>query len=177
MMIRYLTFVFLLGLWQTALCATAPNDSANWVSLKEVERLSLAVALADYPIPTGKIKEIIGLPEHMPSVQGGSVKGRDSGAYVIHALTDPENSLGFYGPKIVYADAGQRVKDEDVKIQSIEVVFISSFGLQLTMAPDLGWRKHIEMYRQAMKEKHLSPREFSIQWINAMAEPVRSSSD
>jgi hypothetical protein len=171
---RLLFGIFVLSF---ACCAAATDTNGHWLTPLQIERLSIAVALADYPLPASQLRNVIGVPNDLPVVLGGGPNRMHSNAeFMVLALSDPDAPNGFFGLRIRFlgqieprpsiARPGYAPKDEDKQVSACEVVFWSSSpGLIMTVDPEEGYRSRIGELRKMMREKGLNPREFSV-WVD-----------
>jgi hypothetical protein len=160
------------ALWMLFASTALASQATGWMSAREIERLSLTIALAEYPIRERDAKDLLGLPTFMPPVIGGG--GVHKAEYLISALSNPDDPKGFYAirfrfaklpvpPSEYIARSGMTEAHEEPErtIATIDLLFWS-------VSPDLTFKverreppEMIEMMRAHMKEKKLSPLEFS----------------
>lgn len=140
---------------------TGPQARAEeweWLSLDQVEHVTLAVQLADYPFPQGHLKSVIGM--HKLPHLGGSWDERDR-CYGIIALTNPEASGGYYAVRVVYGDLDPLPKPEDIPIVELQVLFQVRSGLSFVHEPHRTLKRMIPDLRKSMKEKNAAPIAFA----------------
>lgn len=139
------------------LLAMVPGMSAaewDWRSLNQVEQISLAVQLADYPFPQGKLSDVIG-SNKLPHL-GGSWDERDR-CFGIIALTDPGASGGFFAARVVYGEVDPQPKSEDIPILEVQVLFHVRSALSFVHEPYRALKRVLPDLRKLMKEKGVTP--------------------
>jgi hypothetical protein len=146
-----LTFVGLAG---AKLLAQAEAD----LSFSEIHRLSVAVALVDYPIAQGKFRSEIGLPDSVrPSFGHASAGLPTFHFFPLKTLADES----YYALRIVFSDERAPTADE-IKIMSMEIVFVPHDWLpHFVVDPDDGYRSDIKRLKELMKKSGLSVKEFT----------------
>jgi len=153
------------------------QSDTRWPAMREIRRLSIAVALADYPLPESKVKETIGLPTYMPPViRGGESLYR--AASLISALSDPEDPKGYFAIRYRYmpspkppngppeylhrkSEKEAEQKEPERIVSEIDILFCTSspglnFKVDWSESPEL-----IGVMKKRMEEVKMSPREFS----------------
>jgi hypothetical protein len=153
------------------------QSDTRWPSMREIRRLSIAVALADYPLPESKVMETIGLPTYMPPVIGGE-ESPHRAASLISALSEPEDPKGYFAIRYRYmpspkppngpqeyllrkSEKEAEQKEPERIVSEIDILFCTSssgllFKVDWSESPEL-----IGVMKKRMKEVKMSPREFS----------------
>jgi hypothetical protein len=152
-----LLFVLLAHLGGNAFAA----DSGALVAKEEVKRLILAVALLDYPIEQGKIRDALGIAKEVVPTWGGSGLDEDKrGTYWIWPLIRNDDG-SYYALKAIYSADTKGTTGRYPLITSMEVVYF---------APSLGYfvadsnefpLTIVQRLKTKMKSSGLTPKEFT----------------
>jgi hypothetical protein len=163
------------------------QSETRWPSMREIRRLSIAVALADYPLPESKVKETIGLPTYLPPVIGGG-GSPNRAAFLISALSDPEDPKGYFAIRYRYLTSPKsptgppkyllRKPEEETEqkeperiVSEIDILFFtSSPGLQFKADWSDSLLLNTGVMKERMEEMKMSPREFSEALIRSVPE-------
>jgi hypothetical protein len=144
-------------------------------SMREIERLSIAAALTDYPLPASEVKETVGLPEYMPTI----LRGAD---FLLAALSDPEDLKGYFAIRIRYlplpaplpenlrrpADRPDTQNEPERMVSEIDILFCTPLpGLTFKFDQDASLWLRSGAMRARMKEKKMTPRQFSEELISS----------
>lgn len=139
----------------------AARDPKNEVSVSEVRRLMVAVALLDYPIARDKIDDAIGIPPgvHETFGRGGMMR-------------DPRGDESWIWP-LVYAPGGGEYALKSINrwvespngrynsIVAMNVVFSGPMGGWFVPDPNEFPLSIVPQLKKMMKERNLTPREFT----------------
>jgi hypothetical protein len=133
-------------------------EEGPWVSLDEVQKIGLAAAIAEYPIPQGKLPGVLGF-KGFALMFGYPEKG-SSGDIWFSALTNPDDIAGCYALKIVYRGYGKIPPPDQIDVLSAEVVFIARTGTffhVFVIDPDEVIMRLVPSLREKMKRDRLTP--------------------
>jgi hypothetical protein len=147
-----------------AIASASWASEANWSSQSEIKRLALAIALTDFPVPQGKLRDIVGLPQHAPPLWGSSYD--EGSSFWIAALTAPEAASGYYALRIVYRDYAVPPKPEEGDVLGLEVLFVAPNGMIFVGEHREIVRKMLPELKDQMKKKGLKPREWAAQFLS-----------
>jgi hypothetical protein len=162
-----------IAIWLFLVSTSLAGETSGWISAREIERLSLTIALVDFPIRESAAKEVLGLPVKMPPLIGGSssIHNRE---YLISALSDPDDPKGFYAIRFLYPESRVQPSDSilrkeaSLSLQEPERMITGIDILFWSISPDLKFKVEIrepqqliEIMKARMKEKKMSPLEFS----------------
>ncbi len=171
-----------LSLWILLANAVLAGEPPGWMSAREIERLNVTIALAEYPLGESSAKHVLGLPAMMPLVIGGG-RGVHGAPYLISALSDPDDSKGFYAIRFQFAASpmppsayilrsgvAENREEPERMITAIDLLFWSvspdlTFKVERRESPEV-----IEALRARMKATKLSPLEFSREWMTPVSE-------
>jgi hypothetical protein len=169
---RYLGIFFV----ASALGFSAEVVSPKWLTPLEVERLDVALRLADYPQLDRPFRENVGLTADLPIIfGGGGPKNVPNAAFSDIALTDPESTLGYYFMRVHFLDEypppppaslarpGLVAQEQPLKIAGAEIKFVNNGGTLVMKADEneRRWLKMVPTLKKEMKEKNLTPHQMT----------------
>lgn len=168
--------------WMPALLYAGGLPKTSDAMLADVQRIGVAIDLADYPIRQREIQSVLDLPA-MELLNGDEQTSGDTNW--LYAITDPNDVAGYYGIRItIKKPSGTPPKPED-EVLSAQVLYIVKCRGQespdhLTfvcepMFPAGG----IGTFKAMMKKEGASPAAFSrklIGWINDRKVPNQNES-
>lgn len=146
----------------------------RWSTPAEIERLSLCIALADFPVKQGRLREVVGVPQYVPPLWGSSW---DAGsAFWIAALTDPESANGYYALRMVYKDNYATLPEpEEFDVLALDVLFVAPNRMTFVSELNRVWRKNLPELKSEVRKRGITPRAFVAQHFSFIDEPTQSS--
>jgi hypothetical protein len=146
------------------------EGQSQWPSTKEIERISIAAAVADYPMAAADAKEILGLPQYTPLIQGGGPSTHGP-AWALFALSNPETPEGCYAIRLKYLpEPAPPPRDPrpsgDTNTKTISKTMISDIEIVYwTPSPYFLLRverpEFMDSMRKMRQDSKMNPRDFS----------------
>jgi len=130
----------------------------EWPSADDLERISIAVAIADYPIPLAKLDQLIGLKKYSEL----ALMFRGNGVSQILALGRPDAAGGFPAVRIEMSglDFTQGAL-EKAQVSNIVYIHVAADGGIFEFRPSAALANELPRLKEQMKKKGESPREAS----------------
>lgn len=131
------------------------------VSQDEVERLTIAAALLDYPIEQSKVRDVLGIPKEVERSWGSRENdGAKRGTYWIWPLLRSTDG-SYYALKTFYSNDTKETTGHSPLITAIEVVYVAGnagyFVADLNEFPLL----QVSRLKAMMKRDGLTPKEIT----------------
>lgn len=172
---KFLTFGF--GL--LAVLFFIPRGTATeprWSTPAEIERLSVAIALTDFPVRQGKLRDVVGLPQYAPPLWGSS--WGEGAAFNIAALSDPKSGNGYYALRIIYKDNYETLPEPaEFDVLGIDVLFVAPNKMTFVSELNRFWREMLPEFKSELKKRGLTPREFVAQFIPFLEDEPAGTSE
>jgi len=150
----WFSFTLLVFLAITPVSAASDYD---WCSISQVEQIGLSIKLADYPLPQGRLKSVIGdrkLPHlGVSSVNGGKPTG-------VIALTDPEAPNGYFAVRIIYDLKDPLPKPEEIPLEALQLIYVSQ-GMTFVCETEEWQLRQLPELKKMMKKPAMTPIAFS----------------
>ncbi|HEY4247215.1 MAG TPA: hypothetical protein VGM64_10185 [Lacunisphaera sp.] len=152
-----LAFGFVLG----CLSVSKAAEPKTQVSRDEVRRLTIAVALLDYPIEQSKVRDAVGIPNGVDLSWGSSEnEGSKRGSYWYWPLLNTPDGSSF-ALKVFYSADSKKTTGRYPLITAIEVVYqvenVGSFVADPNDYPLL----NVSRLKVMMKRDGLTPKEIT----------------
>lgn len=147
-----------------------------WSTQAEIERLSVAIALADFPIKQRKLREVVGISRYAPPLWGSS--WNEGNAFNIAALTDPESANGYYALRIIYKDSYEKLPEPaEFDVLGLDVLFVAPNKMTFVSELNRFWREMLPEFRSELKNRGITPREFIALRFPFLGEPPARESE
>jgi len=133
------------------------GEVGPWVSLPEVQSITLAAVLAEYPISQAQLPAVLGFRDFFRI--NGHLKMETGDSVFISALTDPDSITGFYALKLI-SRGHEAPPSETIEILSAQVVFCAPWGQGykvFVVDPEDRMFGLVPMLREKMKKEGLTP--------------------
>lgn len=146
----------------TGAIVSAQASSTGWATAAEIDRLTIALALANEPFDFPQIANLIGLPKKTQSVMegfGGNTRSRRL------ALTEPVGQQGYYALDVeiqVSEDSIKTMTSEQMgKVLQMHLIYLTPDQRELTITPRKGLEEMIEKMKQRPRALGETPRSLS----------------
>jgi hypothetical protein len=138
---------------------TEEDRAAGWASIREIDRLCIAVSLAEYPFPYSKINEVIGLPKKAWSNESGY---GDTTVFQQLVLSDPQSPGGYYAMavEIYTGDRGEKRYSApiDGDVTSLKLFYFTPDRRKMEYRPQELLTDFLERLRNEPAQENDTPR-------------------
>lgn len=149
-------FPFKLLIFLTLVSVAAASDY-GWRSISQVEQIALAIRLTDFPLPQGKLKNVVG-DLRLPHLGVSSVNGEKPTGMI--ALTDPKAPNGYFAVRIIYDLKDPLPKPGDIPLEALQLVYVSE-GMTFVCETEEWQLRQLPELKKMMKKKEMTPIVFS----------------
>ncbi|WP_146180230.1 hypothetical protein [Opitutus sp. ER46] len=149
-----------------------PTDHWEWCMPADVHQIAIASTLAQFPVPQGQLRSVIGT-KRLPNLGGA---GDDQGRACFRiVLTNPESSDGFYALRVHYGNVSPLPPPGEIPIEAAEVVFVGHHALEFVYVPGKAMRHMLPELKERMKREHQTPFELAAAFRGLLDEPRTSA--
>lgn len=145
----------------TCLLSGKAAEPEALVSQDEVRRLTIAVALLDYPIEQSNVRDALGIPKGVePSWGSGESEGAKRGTYWVWPLLRATDG-SYFALKAFYSDDTKKTTGRYPLITAIEVVYCAANAGSFVADPNDFPLLQVSRLKTMMKRDGLTPKEIT----------------